>query len=109
MIIQKTEDGFDREFSDQQILLFTRILVIAIVDLFCLSKLAPTSWLERSSSGDTRLKVCKENSMYFTVLGTTLGFILTPPESNNSVKGPKDISAHNGQEPSTHLQEGEEE
>ena len=38
-----------------------------------------------------------------------MGFILPPSESNNLVKGPKDISAENGQEPSTHLQESEEE
>ena len=36
-------------------------------------------------------------------------FILPPPESNNLAKGSKDISAQNGQEPSTHLQESEEE
>ena len=108
---QKTEHGFHREFSDQQILFFflARILVIAIVDLFCLLKLAQTSWFERSSSGNTPLTVCEENSIYFTTCSTTFGFILPPPESNNLVKGPKDISAHNGQEPSTHLQEGEEE
>ena len=37
-------------------------------------------------------------------MNTTLGFILPPPES----KGPKDISAQNSQEPSTHLQDSEE-
>ena len=93
------------EFSDQQILFFTRIFVFALVDLFCLFKLAQPSWFERSSSsGGTRLTVCEENSVYFTILSTTLGFILPPPES----KGPKDISAQNSQEPSTHLQESEE-
>ena len=97
------------EFSDQQILFFTRIFVIALVDLLCLFKLAQTSWFERSnSSGGTGLTVCEENSIYFTILSTTLGFILPPPESNNLVKGPKDISAQNSQEPSTHLQESEE-
>ena len=97
------------EFSVHQMLFFTRIFVIALVDLFCLFKLAQTSWFEgSSSSGGTRLTVCEEISIYFTNLSTTLGFILPPPESNDLVKGPRDISAQNSQEPSTHLQESEE-
>ena len=66
------------------------------------------SRFERSSSRNTRFTLREENSIHFTVLSTTLGFILPPPESNSLVKGPKDISDYNGQEPSTHLQEGEE-
>ena len=55
------------------------------------------------------MTVCEENSIYFTVLSTTLAFTLPSPESNSLVKRSKEISAQNGQNPSTPLQENEEE
>ena len=106
---QKKEHGFQREFSDQHFLFFTRFFVIAIVEHLCLIKLIQTSWFQQSSSGDTRLTVCEEISIYFTILSTTLRFIVPSPESTKLVKRPKDVSAYKGQEPSAHLQEGEEE
>ena len=54
------------------------------------------------------MTVFEENSIYFTYLSTTLRFILPPPGSNKLAKGPKDISDQNGQAPSTHLRESEE-
>lgn len=66
-----------------QVTFCAQIFIIVIIDSLCIYKLSKEGLKSLLSDGD-HFFLCEENSTYFAILSTTIGYILDPPTPTKS-------------------------